>query len=60
MKYLEWDACVSCGLDLWMWVRGEYDDKFKVEVIAFHNMRNLVSAHTRDAEASAINKKTRK
>ena len=59
MKYLEWDACVSCGLDLWKWVEDGYPDEFKYQVIAFHNMRTLVRAHTEDARSSAIKPKKR-
>lgn len=66
-RYSSWDACVSCGLDLWTWAKGdypeakpgEYPERFKVDVIAFHGLRALVIAHIEDAKASALGRKKR-
>lgn len=60
IKYLEWEACVDCGLDLHRWWEGGYPDDFKVHVIAFHNLRGLVRAHIEDAKAADIARKTRR
>lgn len=51
LRYSEWDACVSCNLDLWAWETNMYPKWFKEYVVAFHNLRRTVSLHTEDAVA---------
>lgn len=49
MKFLEWEAAHESGLDLYKWETGIYPKAFKVKVIAWYNMHNLVEAHRQDA-----------
>ena len=58
--YSEWDACLGCGLDLWMWESNVYPKWFKVYVIAFHNMRTLISLHTEEAVSKESEKNVAK
>lgn len=51
LRYIEYDACVSCGLDLWMWETNTYPKWFKEHVVAFYNMKGQVAMHTEDAVA---------
>lgn len=44
--FAEWQACVGVGLDLWAWESGEYPRWFKIRVIGYYNMSNLVGLHT--------------
>lgn len=56
MMYAEWDACLGCGLNLWKWENGEYNQKFMTKVMAFWKLHNLIGTHTQDA----INKESEK
>lgn len=49
LTFEEWDACVTCGLDLERWVNNDYPLSFKARVVAFHRSRKLVELHTTDA-----------
>lgn len=60
LSFLEWDTCVSLGLDLWRWADGKYPRWFKAKAIAFHNMRQAISSHKEDAMSREIDKKSRK
>ena len=49
MSYAEYDACVSCGLDLWKWENRQYSRQFMAKVVAFHQLKGLVRSHSEDA-----------
>lgn len=49
MEYAEYDACVSCGLDLWKWANRQYPKRFMAKVVAFHQERMAVRNHAEDA-----------
>jgi hypothetical protein len=51
MSFAEWQACTGCGLDLWAWESGVYPRWFKVRIMAFYNLTNLIELHTQDALA---------
>lgn len=59
LMYAEFDACVSCGLDLWKWWNNEYPPDFKARVIAFNNLRGLVRLNTEDAVARASSRRSK-
>jgi hypothetical protein len=60
MGFVEWDAALSANLDLWKWELGIYPKWFKVRVIAFHNMRNVVATHTEDQKAIEMEREARR
>ena len=49
MKFAGYEACTSAGLDLWKWAEGLYPRKFMADVVAWHELHNLVSLHQHDA-----------
>lgn len=59
MRYVEYDACITCGLDLWKWESNVYPIWFKEHVIAFHNMHGLVEMHTEDAKGKAMEQRSK-
>jgi len=60
MSYLEYEACVACGLDLWMWESCEYPHWFKARVVGYHNMSKLVKMHSEDALSEKMKQKERR
>ena len=60
MAYAEWDACLSCGLDLWEWESGVYPVWFKTRVMAFFGVRKLIEAHVEDARSAWMEKESKK
>jgi hypothetical protein len=54
MMMEEFEACVSAGLDLWMWESNMYSRNFKVRVIAWYRLHNLIDSHKEAEKAKAI------
>lgn len=53
MPFVEWEAANAAGLSLWDWECGRYSKDFKVRVIAWYNLHQLVQSHIEDAAAKA-------
>lgn len=53
-SYAEAEACISAGLDYHTWRSGGYTQEFKGEVTAWHQMKGLIEAHAKAAEAKAV------
>ncbi len=49
MKFAEYEACVAAGLDLQKWTDRAYQKWFMTDVVAWHELHNLVSVHQHDA-----------
>jgi hypothetical protein len=50
LRYLEFDACIGAGLDLYKWYcTNFYPIYFKAVVMAFWRLHKLVLVHTDDA-----------
>lgn len=49
MKFAEYEACIASGLDLQKWTGGLYQKWFMADVVAWHELHNLVSIHQHDA-----------
>ena len=60
MSFAEWMACLGCGLDLWKWETGQYPKEFKVRVLAFYSLKNLVDMHVQDAEQRYVEQHQKK
>jgi len=60
MLYKEFEACVEAGLSLEKWFGGEYDLRFMAKVIAWWQLRRLISSHTSDAEAQELKAKSKR
>lgn len=54
--FVEWEAVVASGLDMWKWVNGEYPKWFMEEALAWYQSHKLVEAHSQDAAANATKK----
>lgn len=59
-SYSEIEACVAAGLDYYLWRTNEYPDWLKAEVVTWHRLRGLVTAHQKSAEAKEIEKRSKK
>mgnify|MGYP001158989645 FL=1 len=60
MEFAEWEAAVAAGLNLWDWDQNRYPKQFKVKVLAWYELHNLVQAHIEDARATKANTKARR
>lgn len=49
IKFLEYEACVACGLSLWDWVNRKYPRQFMASIVAYHQLAQAVEAHKQDA-----------
>lgn len=58
--FSEFEACVAAGLDLERWVNGEYERAFRAHVIAWHEGKHLIEAHTKAAVHKAEEAQMRK
>jgi len=47
--FLEFEACVASGLNLWKWWNNEYSVDFKAFVVAWFQDHNAVKLHSEDA-----------
>lgn len=56
-SFLEMEAAAAAGLDLWQWENGEYPKWFRVRIVAWYNMHNLVELHRQDAVARHMRRK---
>jgi len=59
-SYAEAEACITAGLDYYMWRNDDYPQDFKSEVVAWHQMKGLIKAHVSSAEAKATKSKGKK
>lgn len=53
-SFAEAEACVASGLDYHLWRSDAYPQWLKSEVVAWHQMSGLISAHVKSAEARAV------
>lgn len=53
-------AIKEMGLDYQKWRDGEYSKEVMEEVRAFYDLKMLVEAHTKDAEAQEMERRSRK
>lgn len=53
-------AIKEMGLDYQKWRDGEYSKEVMEEVRAFYDLKTLVEAHTKDAEAQEMERRSRK
>jgi hypothetical protein len=49
LEFEGYQACVEAGLDLEKWATFGYDRDFKIKVMAWYRLSNLVSVHSQDA-----------
>ena len=49
MKFAEYEACIAAGLNLQRWTDGEYARWLMADVVAWHELHNLISVHQHDA-----------
>ena len=59
-KYIEFEACVEAGLKLDDWYYGRYSKEFKAQIVAFYNLRRLVSLHVEDAKSEDYKRRSSK
>lgn len=59
-SFAEIEACVAAGLDLWKWENCEYSDSFKIRVVAWYQMHNVVSQHIEDARQEDYKRQSNK
>jgi len=59
-SYAEAEACISAGLNYHMWRSDGYTQEFKGEVVAWYQMKGLIEAHVKAAEARAMKQKSKK
>lgn len=53
MSYLEMEACITAGMDVERWQNPNpppegYHRRLKAQVVAFHQLQQMVKAHTED------------
>jgi len=49
MKFAEYEACITAGLDLDKWVNRKYSKMFMADVVAWYQLHGLVESHRQDA-----------
>lgn len=59
-SFAEAEACIAAGLDYHAWRNDFYEQDFKSEVVAWHQMKGLIEAHIKSAEAKHMEKRTGK
>ena len=55
-SYAEADACIAAGLNYHLWRTDVYPQWLKSEVVAWHQLGSLISAHVKSAEAKQLEK----
>ena len=59
LEFEAWEAATTAGLDMWRWEKDRYPRPFKMRVLAWHRLHNLVALHQQDAGVSKSKQKRR-
>lgn len=59
-SYTEVDACIAAGLDYYLWRMDHYPVWLKAEIVVWHQMKNLINAHVKSAEAAQVERASKK